>query len=143
MILLDTNVVSETMRPRPSMKVLDWLDAQRVTQVFVSSVTQAEMQLGVALLPSGKRRIDFARMVDELFNHDFAHRCLPFDQAAAPLYAKIVAGRQRAGLPISTEDAQIAAIAMCHGFRLATRHTADFARIGGLELINPWEAAAP
>ena len=142
MILLDTNVVSETMRPRPSVRVLDWLDAQRITQVFVSSVTQAEMLLGVALLPAGKRRADFSKMVDGLFNQDFAHRCLPFDQAAAPLCAKVVAGRKKAGLPISTEDAQIAAIALRHGFRLATRNTADFSGIAGLELINPWEPGA-
>ena len=142
MILLDTNVVSETMRPRPSVRVLDWLDAQRITQVFVSSVTQAEMLLGVALLPAGKRRADFSKMVDGLFNQDFAHRCLPFDQAAAPLFAKVVAGRNKAGLPISTEDAQIAAIAWRHGFRLATRNTADFFGIAGLELVNPWEPGA-
>ena len=142
MILLNTNVVFETMRPRPSVRVLDWLDAQRITQVFVSSATQAEMLLGVALLPAGQRRADFSKMVDALFDQDFAHRCLPFDQAAAPLYAKVVAGRKKAGLPISTEDAQIAALALRHGFCLATRNTADFSGIAGLELINPWEAGA-
>ena len=140
-MLLDTNVLSETMRPAPARQVLAWLDEQGRRPVYVSSVTQAEMLLGVALLPAGRRRDTLEMKVAALFARHFANRCLPFDAQAAPHYARIVASRQKEGKRIATEDAQIAAIACSRGYGLATRNVADFAGVAGLEIVNPWDAA--
>lgn len=139
MIVLDTNVLSELLRPVPAPQVLAWLNALGHTAGFVSSVTQAEMLLGVALLPAGKRRDVLEISVGALFARQFAGRCLPFDAQAAPHFARIVASRRKTGKPISAEDAQIAAIACSRGFQLATRNDADFAGIAGLTVINPWK----
>lgn len=140
-MLLDTNVLSETMRPAPAQQVLAWLDGLGRRPVYVSSVTQAEMLLGVALLPAGRRRDTLEVKVAALFAQHFANRCLPFDAQAAPHYARIVASRQKAGKRIATEDAQIAAIACSRGYGLATRNVADFSGVSGLEIVNPWDAA--
>jgi toxin FitB len=138
-ILLDTNVLSEVMRTKPAPQVLAWMDSLRPTTVYVCSVTEAEMLLGVALLPNGKRRSNLALQVGTLFATHFHQRCLPFDSQAASHYARIVSCRQRIGRPISTEDGQIAAIAVNHGHRLATRNVADFADIEALRIVNPWD----
>lgn len=141
MILLDTNVLSELMRATPEPLVLAWMDSRPAPDFWVSAITVAEIRLGIALLPDGKRRANLARLADAMFQEDFASRCLPFDQEAAALYALIVANRMRQGRPISVEDGQIAAIAVASGLTLATRNTTDFAGIEGLRLINPWLAA--
>ncbi len=137
-VLLDTNVLSELMRPQPSAVVLEWFAQQKDSEFYTSAVTQAELLLGVALLPSGKRRDSIADAVEQMFEQSFVGLCLPFDDLAAHEYAALVATRTRAGLPISTEDAQIAAIALRHGFALVTRNTKDFLNVDGLDLINPW-----
>ena len=142
MIVLDTNVLSEVLRVQPAAQVLAWLNGLGQTPVYVSSVTQAEMLLGVTLLPAGKRRDALGAQVASLFSQHFVNRCLPFDALAAPHYAQIVSSRRRAGKPVNTEDAQIAAIARSRSYRLATRNVADFAGIAGLTVINPWDAAA-
>ncbi len=139
MILLDTNVLSEVMRTKPAPQVLAWIDNLRPTTVYVCSVTEAELLLGVALLPAGKRRSTLASQVGSLFATHFHQRCLAFDSQAAMHYAQIVAHRQRIGRPISTEDGQMAAIAVSHGYRLATRNVADFANIEALSIMNPWD----
>ena len=138
MILLDTNVLSEFMRPAPAPQVVAWLDAQPTDRVWVSAITRAEIELGVALLPEGRRKLGLQQAVSAMFVEDFAGRCLPFDEVAAPLYARIVTQRTRQGRPITVEDAQIAAIALAHGLILATRNTRDFEEIEGLSLLNPW-----
>jgi toxin FitB len=138
MIILDTNVLSEVLRIIPSAQVLLWMDALAANSVYVTSITQAEMLLGIALLPKGKRREKLDAQVTALFEHHFKQRCLPFDTIAASNYAKIVAMRQRMGKPISTEDGQIAAIAVTRGFRLATRNVSDFGGIADLIVVNPW-----
>jgi len=136
--LLDTNVLSELMRERPAVAVLDWF-AQKTHEVMhVSAVTQAEILTGIALLPTGKRRTALAIAADQMFEQDFAGHCLAFDAVAAKNYALIVAKRTRHGQPISTEDAQIAAIALASGLIVATRNTADFENIDGLALANPF-----
>ena len=137
-VLLDTNVLSELMHPRPSSVVLDWFVQQEGSEFYTSAITQAEMLLGVALLPSGKRRNAIADAVEQMFEQDFVGRCLPFDELAAHDYAALVATRHKVGLPISTEDAQIAAIALHHGLALATRNTKDFLKISELVLLDPW-----
>lgn len=139
MILLDTNVLSEVVRNKPAPQVLAWMNGLHPSTVYVSRVTEAEMLLGVALLPAGKRRSALAEQVSGLFTAHFHPRCLPFDTRAASHYARIVSHRQSIGRPINTEDAQIAAITCSHGFRLATRNVTDFADIAGLDIVNPWD----
>jgi predicted nucleic acid-binding protein len=137
--LLDTNVLSELMRPAPHPQVLAWFAQQAASPMWTSAITQAELLCGVALLPDGARRAQLATLAEQLFSLDFAPgRVLPFDDQAAAHYALLRAQRQRAGLPITTEDAQIAAIALAAQLPLVTRNTKDFVQIEGLELINPW-----
>jgi toxin FitB len=139
-ILLDTNVVSELMRSQPIKTVMDWF-AERTTDIFsISAITQAEILLGISLLPAGKRRDALATAAEAMFSQDFAGRCLPFDASCGANYAAVVSGRRRAGQAISTEDAMIAAIALTYGYPLATRNTKDFLHISGLKLYNPWHS---
>ncbi len=138
MILLDTNVVSELMRPAPEPKVLEWLDAQPAADVWISVVTVGEIRLGLALLPDGQRKERLAGLAEAMFQEDFSDSCLSYDMLAAAEYAGIVATRIRLGRPIVVEDAQIAAIARSGGLTLATRNTKDFSDIEELPLVNPW-----
>ncbi|MGC8733114.1 MAG: type II toxin-antitoxin system VapC family toxin [Halothiobacillaceae bacterium] len=138
MNLLDTNVLSEFIRPQPSEAVTLWLDRLSTEQVWTCAISRAEIALGLALMPTGKRRAALALATQAMFDEDFAGRCLPFDERAALHYAAIVAQRTRAGRPISTEDAQIAAIALAHNLTLATRNVSDFEGIDGLAVVNPW-----
>jgi toxin FitB len=137
-ILIDTNVLSELMRPQPAAEVLSWFGQQQDTAFFVSAVTHAEVLLGIALLPAGKRRDSLSSSAEQMFAEDFAGRSLPFDDGCAAEYALLVARRSREGHPISTEDAQIAAIGITHGLPLATRNVKDFNGIEGLTVIDPW-----
>ncbi len=142
-LLLDTNVLSEIMRPEPEPRVIRWFKAQQGAMLATSAITRAELLLGVTLLPAGKRRERIAAAIALTFNEDFAGNCLPFDAAAADEYALLVAARARAGRPIATEDAQIAAIALVHDLSLVTRNRKDFAGIRGLTLVDPWEYVDP
>lgn len=137
MIVLDTNVLSELMRAEPDPLVANWIAVRPASSLFVTTVTQAEILYGVALLPAGKRRERLGAAVDGLFEQDFADRLLPFDEAAARDFADIASGRRRRGLPISQLDAQIAAITKSRGAALATRNVADFLHCG-LTVIDPW-----
>jgi toxin FitB len=137
-ILLDTNVLSEFMRPEPLAGVVTWLDDQPAGEVCTSAISRAEIALGLLLMPPGRRQEALSQAARAMFDEDFAGRCLPFDEDAACHYARIVSARTRAGRPISVEDAQIAAIALANRMPLATRNTADFEFIDGLEVVNPW-----
>ena len=139
--LLDTNVLSELMREQPAAAVLDWFSQNALVSMQTSAITQAEIMLGIALLPNSKRRTALAVAAEHMFDEDFAGLCLPFDAAAAKNYAVIVAARSRQGHPISTEDAQIAAIALAAGLTVVTRNTKDFDNIDGLPWVNPWQDA--
>lgn len=136
--LLDTNVLSELLRAKPSPTVLAWFAAQAADSLFVSAVTQAEMMLGARLLPAGRRRALLEQALAAMFDEDFAGRILAFDTGAAATYVQIVSDRRAAGRPISQFDAQIAAIARQAGAAIATRNITDFERCG-VELINPWD----
>lgn len=138
MMLLDTNVLSEFMRPQPAAQVVAWLDEQPAGAVWTSAVSRAEIELGLALMPRGKRQEGLSLAARVMFEEDFAGRCLPFDEIAASHYARIVFMRTRSGRPISVEDAQIAAIALANQMPLATRNTSDFESIGGLTVTDPW-----
>lgn len=139
MILLDTNVLSEFMRPRPAVAVAAWLDRHATETLYVCTVSLAEIELGLALMPAGRRQAALAEAATAMFAEDFAGRCLPFDEAAAYEYGRIVAHRTRIGRPISVEDAQIAAISHARGMTLATRNIADFRQIEGLTVVDPWQ----
>ena len=135
--LLDTNVLSELLRAQPDPAVLAWIAAQPANSLFSSAVTQAEMLLGARALPAGKRRMQLEQALDAMFREDFAGRILPFDSGAAAHFAAIVAARNRAGKPISQFDGQIAAIALSHRLRVATRNVADFEGCS-MAVTNPW-----
>jgi toxin FitB len=139
MILLDTNVLSELMRPNPNHTVVQWLDSQLDDNVWISAVTVGEIRLGLALLPDGRRKQLLTELSEQMLHEEFGERCLPFDYQAAENYAVIVSSRNRQGRPITVEDAQIAAIAITADLAIATRNTKDFLDIEGLKLINPWE----
>lgn len=138
MILLNTNVLSELMKPAPEPAVIQWLDEQLDSQVFLTSITKAEIELGIALLHNGKRKDTFAQHAGILFE-EFQDRILPFDASAASYYAHLVANARKAGRTVSVEDAQIAAITQANHLTLATRNSKDFEFIPGLLLINPWQ----
>lgn len=136
-ILLDTNVLSELMRAKPAAEVLTWFGRQQNASYFVSVIARAEILLGIALLPVGKRRDRLALAAEQMFKHDFPGRTLPFDDNCAAEYSLLVAGRIRRGHSISTEDGQIAATALSHDLSLATRNGKDFKGIDGLTVLNP------
>ena len=140
MIILDTNVVSELLRPAPSPAVEAWLAAQDGATVFFTAIGEAELRLGVATLPAGRRRTSLGEAIDAMLEEDFRSRILPFDTAAAQAYAAIAASRRAAGRPISQFDCQIAAIAHIRQAVLATRNTADYEDCE-IEVINPWQHA--
>jgi len=136
MIIVDTNVLSEEMKPIPAASVLAWFRRQSAVDLFTTAVCQAEILLGVAMLPNGRRKFDLEAVARSVLGL-FVGRILPFDSAAAATYAEIVAARQKVGRPINDFDAQIAAIARSRDMALATRNSSDFEGIG-VHIINPW-----
>lgn len=140
MIVLDTNVVSEVMRPTPDPRVLAWLDEQVADGVFLTAVTAAELLYGVERMPAGRKRSTLEKAVGELLDIDFGGRILPFDSLAAIEYARIVIECERYGRPIRIADAMIAAAALAAGVdTIATRNVADF-RDTGANIVDPWTA---
>ncbi|MEQ9553830.1 MAG: type II toxin-antitoxin system VapC family toxin [Coleofasciculus sp. G3-WIS-01] len=138
MIVLDTNVLSELMHPRGSQVVRQWVAAQPLTNLFTTTITQAEILYGIALLPAGKRQAELNQAAQLMFAEDFIGRILPFDETAAIAFARIAAERRRMGKPISQSDAQIASICSACQATLATRNVSDFEGCG-ITLVNPWE----
>jgi len=137
MILLDTNVLSEIMRPQPSARVAGWIAQQPAADLFTTAITEAEIFYGIELLGKGKRRDGLLAAAEEMFTEDFARRVLAFESDAARHFAKIAAHRRAIGRPISHADAQIAAIARAHGAKLATGNGPDFADCS-ITVIDPW-----
>jgi toxin FitB len=136
-IVLDTNILSELMQIKPAEPVYTWVDAQPETMLCTTSVNQAEILYGIAVLPEGGRRAALALVAAQVFEDDFVGRVLPFDDVAADHYADIVTSRRRQGRPIDSFDAMIAAITRAAGAQLATRDVNGFADCG-LTIINPW-----
>lgn len=137
MIVLDTNVVSELMRPSPTPLVREWVSAQAPGELCTTAVTVAEIRYGLERLADGRRKQNLLAAATDLFAafSDYVH---PFDADAAIWYATIVAHRDRVGLPIDGFDAQIAAICRTRGTALATRNARDFQQTG-IDLIDPWQ----
>lgn len=137
MIVVDTNVLSEVMRPVPSGKVLRWMAARPAPVLFTTTITLGEVLFGLELVPAGKRRVALQQAIRMMFEEEFAGRILTFDMDAARAFADISAQCRRLGRPIGEMDAQIAGIALSQGAAIATRNVRDFADCG-VELIDPW-----
>lgn len=138
MIILDTNVLSALMRVHPDPPVLQWLDLQAATSVWITSVTLFEIRLGLALLPAGRRRKALEAAFDRLLEEDLEDRVLPFDSMAAVQAAEVAAARQQAGRPVDIRDTQIAGIAQARRATLATRNVRHFEGLS-VPVVNPWD----
>jgi len=136
-IVVGTNVVSELMRPSPSPRVRDWINAHAPGELCTTAVTLAEIRYGLERLPGGRRKDSLLATATDVFT-EFTDFIQPFDADAAIWYATIVARRDRLGLPIDGFDAQIAAICRARGAALATRNAKDF-RETGIDVIDPWQ----
>ena len=139
MFILDTNVVSEIMRPMPVERVFQWIAQQPADDLFLTAISEAELRYGAAILPEGHRRERLLNQINAMLKWDFAGRILPFDSDAAQTYAVIASERRASGLPISLADCQIAAIARSTGSAIATRDIGGFQGCG-VEVVNPWIA---
>lgn len=137
MILLDTNVVSEPLRPAPALQVIEWIDAQALETLFLSAITVAELRSGLALLPQGKRRKGLQDDLEKQVLPLFADRILPFDLNCTSAYAQVISKAASTGRAISAADAFIAATALAHGLAVATRDTIPF-EAAGVTVIDPW-----
>ena len=138
MTILDTNVISELMKAAPAPAVLAWMSLRPPDDLFISTISMAEIWFGIELLPKGKRRDGLFREAEFTFARDFAGRILGFDEGAARMFGSIVATRRMQGRPIGIADGQIAAIARANGATLATRNMEDFEGCG-VRLVNPWQ----
>lgn len=137
MIVLDTNVLSELMRPRPAAQVVRWVEGQPSIELFTTAISEAEILCDIELLPRGRRRDGLLAAAESMFAEDFSGRVLPFDSSAARAFFSIAARRRAVGKPISHADAQIAAIVQLNNATLATRNVRDFDACG-IRLHNPW-----
>jgi predicted nucleic acid-binding protein len=139
MIILDTNVVSEPMKPNGNPAVTAWLDRQAAETLYLTAISLSELLTGIEMLPGGKRKEGLDALLTELMARLFAERILPFDQKAAVAHARFASQARARGRVLSVADGQIAAIAHVYGFTVATRDTEPFVA-AGVPVINPWEA---
>ncbi|EKU98370.1 putative nucleic acid-binding protein [Leptolyngbya sp. PCC 7375] len=138
MFVLDTNVVSELMKPHVDPNVETWFASHARDSLYTTTITQAEILYGIAILPDGARQQRLQTLAQLMFQEDFAGKLLPFDPAAASYYAALSSHRRARGIPISQFDAQIAAICQAHQAAIVTRNVDDFVHCD-LKIINPWE----
>ncbi|MDD3650323.1 type II toxin-antitoxin system VapC family toxin [Immundisolibacter sp.] len=141
MILVDTNVISEPLRPKPSSQVVAWLDDQPLETLFLSAITVAELRFGIAALPAGKRRTRLGEDFEQRVLPLFLGRILPFDLPATQAYAELMTRARMAGRAIATADGHIAATASANGLTVATRDTGPF-EAAGVNVVDPWNASA-
>lgn len=140
MFAIDTNVASELMRPQPMPSVAAWIAEHDAQEMYLTSVSEAELRYGVAILPAGRRRTVLEAAMSHWLDHGFRERILPFDSAAARAYAEIAVECRHAGRPIGEADCQIAAICRTRGVVLVTRNVRDF-QCTGIEVVDPWVGA--
>lgn len=140
MIVLDTNVVSEMMRPAPNIAVVDWLNSQAAETLYLSSITIAELRFGIGCLPAGRRQQALNAAADAMLGL-FNGRVLPFDIDAAEKYAELATAARAVGKGFPTPDGYIAAIASANAFAVATRDVSAF-KAAGMHVINPWKGGA-
>lgn len=138
MIILDTNVVSELMRPEPAPQVAGWVRARDRRELCMTAITLAEVRFGIARLPEGRRKQVLLDAADDVFRA-FSDQVLPIDETAAEHYAIIASARERAGRPIPAFDALIAAVCRSRNAALATRNGSDFDGTG-IDVVDPWAA---
>jgi len=136
-IILDTNVISEPLKPSPDPAVIRWLDRQSPATLYLTTISQAELLAGVSALPAGRRRTELRKVIDKELSFLFEDRVLPFGERSAEAYAQVVPAANAAGNPIDFADAAIGAIAIEHNYMLATRNVADF-KGTSIKLLNPW-----
>lgn len=141
MIILDTNIISEVMRPQPNTQVMSWLKKYPVEELAITSISIAEISYGLKRLPVGRRRDSLQWRFQMFIDQGFSDRIFPFEERAAEIYADIIVDRKQQGKPIEVMDAMIASIALLKTATLATRNVSDFENCG-LELVNPWEIAS-
>lgn len=139
MIILDTNVISEPMKTDSAPTVIAWLDRQAAETLYLTAISLAELLVGIAALPDGKRKDGLGALLEAFLSGLFDSRILPFDQSAAAAYAPLVVRARSAGRAIGVADGQIAAIAADKGYIVATRDTGPFLA-AGVPVVNPWEA---
>jgi predicted nucleic acid-binding protein len=137
-ILLDTNVVSELMKPEPAEAVLGWLNGQPSERLYLSAVTIGEIAYGLRILPDGKRRSGLRERFERFVALAFDQRVLSFDESAGRIYGELMGDRRELGLPMSVPDGQIAAIARRDHLAIATRNVFDFEHCG-IDVINPFD----
>jgi predicted nucleic acid-binding protein len=137
MIVLDTNVISEPLKPRADPRVIRWLDSQVPETLYLTATTLSDVLIGIALLPAGKRKRGMELAMHTLLTKLFAGRFLSFDREAAIAFALLGSRAAAKGYSISVADCQIAAIAAVHGFTVAARDTAPFVA-AGVPVVNPW-----
>jgi len=137
MYILDTNIISELVRPQPNPGVVDWINARATTSLYTTSITKAELYFGIGIMSEGKRKQGLQQAIDTMLRTGLQYRVLGFSETSAIHFAEIAAQRTLFGRPISTADAQIAAICREHRFTLVTRNTPDFMDCG-IELLNPF-----
>lgn len=137
MLILDTNVVSELMRPVPAARVEAWVNTRPIDEFALTVITVAELLYGIDLMADGRRKTDLAGRLDAVVRRGFMSRVLPFDHTAALAYARLKGDRERQGRPLGGYDAMIAAIALVHGAGIVTRNVDDFTGCG-VSIINPW-----
>jgi toxin FitB len=138
-ILLDTNVVSEPLRPAPDSRVIEWIDAQALETLFLSAITVAELRAGLELLPAGKRRAGLQESLEMRVLPLLSGRVLPIDLGCTQAYAELMAKARASGLAIASADGYIAAIAAANGLTVATRDTSPI-EAAGAAVINLWQA---
>ncbi|MDE9462144.1 type II toxin-antitoxin system VapC family toxin [Xenorhabdus bovienii] len=139
MIVLDTNVISETLRQVSEPCVIEWLDSQPIETLYLSTITLAELRFGMASLPPGKRRDNLQKSLESRVLPLFAGRLLPFDMLASQSYGELMAKARTLGLAISKADGYIAATAIANGMMVATRDVSPF-KAADVDVINPWES---
>lgn len=137
-ILLDSNVVSELLHANCNSNVANWMRDHDIESLFFSTVGEAELLYGVAIMPAGRSQRKLLEDISIFLARGLSDRILPFDRAAARQYASIAATRRSIGRPVKPADCQIAAIARSRGFSVATRNVRDFEHVG-LDIVNPWE----
>lgn len=137
MVILDTNVVAEMMKPWPSPAVASWLNSQESPTLFLTTITVGEIGYGLRVMPQGQRRLQLEQGFERVLAEAFAGRILAFDEEAARHYGEVMGRRKEIGRPLSVLDGQIASIARARGWAVATRNVRDFVECG-VEIINPF-----
>ena len=140
MVVVDTNVLSELMRPTPDTVIASWVGERATSSLHLTAISEAELRFGLAIMPPGRRRDGLAEGLERMLRTGFANRVLPFDSAAASAYAEIAAARRAMGRPMPEADCQIAAIARSRDLAVVTRNVRDFAD-AGINVIDPWTHA--